>query len=210
LTPIILSVSPRSPDGATVGRAVEILRGGGVIAFATDTFYGLAADPRRDDAVDRVFDAKGRPDSMPIPLVAADLPQAGGVAEFGEVELSLARHFWPGPLTIVAPARQGLAQRVLGPGSTIAVRVPAHEVARALCASFGHCLTATSANLTGKASPSAVPDIDPALAARIDAALDSGPAPGGPPSTIVTVASGRLQLIRAGAIAWDRVIKSLQ
>jgi L-threonylcarbamoyladenylate synthase len=181
-----------------------------VIAFATDTLYGLAADPRRDDAVEKVFDAKGRGEHVPVPLIAADLDQARDAGEFGALELRLAQQFWPGALTIVVAAHGRVARRVLAGGSTVGIRVPAHEVARALCASMGSCLTATSANLAGHPAPASATEIDPVLAARIDAVLDSGPAPGGPPSTIVDVSSGQPRLVRAGAIAWDRVIKSLE
>jgi L-threonylcarbamoyladenylate synthase len=181
-----------------------------VVAFPTDTLYGLAVDPRRDDALERVFDVKGREAGVAIPLIAADLAQAQELGTFGELALRLARAFWPGPLTIVVPASAAIARRALGGGNTVGIRVPAHEVARALCRAAGTCLTATSANLSGTAAPPSAQEIDPRLAARLDAVLDAGPAPGGPPSTIVTVVSERPQLVRAGAIAWDRVLKSLE
>ena len=200
----------RDCDPQVIARAVQILRGGGVIAFATDTLYGLGADPRNAQAIEKLFTAKGRGERMPIPLIAADVEQARETGTFGEIELRLAREFWPGPLTIVVPARSGLAARVLGGGTTVGIRVPSHDVARALCAGIGRCVTATSANVTGYPAPVSADEIDPALMTRIDAVLDSGPAPGGPPSTIVTVKSGRPELLRAGAVAWDRVIRSLQ
>jgi L-threonylcarbamoyladenylate synthase len=205
-----IRVSPVNPDAATISAAVRILLDGGVIAFATDTLYGLAADPRREDAVSKLFDAKGRDERVPVPLIAADLEQARAAGEFGELELRLARHFWPGPLTIVVPAKPIVSKEILAGRETVGIRVPAHEVARALCASVGSCLTATSANLSGHEAPASASDIDPRLAARIDAIVDSGPAPGGLPSTIVSASADGVQLLRAGAIAWDRVIKLLQ
>ena len=204
------TVASENPDPATIAAVVAILRSGGVVAFATDTLYGLAADPRRDDAVGRVFEAKGRDEDVPVPLIAANLEQAQQMGEFGELELRLAQHFWPGPLTIVVPAKSGIARRILAGGTTVGIRVPAHEVARALCGSMASCLTATSANRSGEPAPASAHEIDPHLASRIQAVLDSGPAPGGPPSTIVSASSDGLHLLRGGAIDWDRVLKSLQ
>ena len=210
LTPTHFKVSPREPDPLVLERAADILHRGGILALATDTLYGLAADPCSEEAVEKLFEAKGRGERMPIPLIAADLAQAREMGEFGAIELRLAAEFWPGPLTIVVPARPGVVARVLAGGTTVGIRVPSHEVARALAARMGRCLTATSANLTGRPAPATADEIDPALLARIDAVLDSGPAPGGSPSTIVGVKSGRPELLRAGAIAWDRVIRSGQ
>jgi L-threonylcarbamoyladenylate synthase len=203
-------VSPRTPAPAAIAEVAAIVKGGGVVAFPTDTLYGLAADPRRDDALERLFAAKARDAAAPIPLIAADLGQAQELGAFSDLALRLARAFWPGPLTIVVPASPAIARRALGGGTTVGIRVPAHEVALALCRAAATCVTATSANLSGTAPPASAQEIDPHLASRLDAVLDAGPAPGGPPSTIVSVASERPQLIRAGAIAWDRVLKSLE
>ena len=193
-----------------MAEAAAILQRGGVVAFATDTLYGLAADPRREDAVKKLFAAKGRDDRVPMPLVAADLDQAQQAGTFGEIELRLARQFWPGPLTIVVPARPLIATAIRGGGTTIGVRVPAHAVARALCRGMGWCLTATSANLSGEPSPASASELDRRLVSRIDAILDSGAAPGGAPSTIVAASRDGVRLLRAGAIAWNRVLESLQ
>ena len=206
----VIRVSSSDPDRGGIEAAVEILRGGGVVAFATDTLYGLAADPRRDEAVRRVFEAKGRDEKVPIPLVAADLAQARQLGEFGELDLKLAREFWPGPLTIVVAATTSVSSAVLAGGTTVGIRVPAHEVARTLCRCFGSCVTASSANPSGRPAPATASNLDLDLVSRIDAVLDSGPAPGGAPSTIVTTRSGEVELLREGAIDWKRVIKSLQ
>ncbi len=183
-----------------------MLRAGGLVAFPTDTLYGVAADPRSDAAVAKLFAVKGRDAGNAIPLVAADRAQAVAAGEFGARELRLAETFWPGPLSIVVRARPGLSRGVMGSDDTIAVRVPAQSVARALARAFGFCVTATSANLSGAsaaASADRVMDMLPAL----DLLLDSGPAPGGPPSTIVAFDEDGPVLLRAGAVAWDRVLK---
>ena len=203
-------VSARTPDPAAIAEVAAIIKRGGVVAFPTDTLYGLAVDPRSDEAVEQLFELKGREAGVAVPLIAADIDQAREVGTFGDVELRLARAFWPGPLTIVVPASPHVSRRALGGGNTVGIRVPAHQVAISLCQSAATCLTATSANLSGKPAPASVEEIDPELMTRIDGALDAGPAPGGPPSTIVAVVSGRPQLLRAGAIAWNRVLESLE
>jgi L-threonylcarbamoyladenylate synthase len=194
----------------TVQEAVAVLREGGVVAFPTDTLYGLAVDPRRDDAVRRLFGVKGRDLSAAIPLVAGSLAQAEEAAVLGDPERRLARDFWPGPLSIVAPARPAVSVLVLAGGATVAVRVPAHPVAAALASAFGFCLTATSANLSGQPGTADPAVVSRTLAGRIDYLLDDGLAPGGPPSTIVELRDGLPVLVRHGAVAWDRVLRSLQ
>jgi L-threonylcarbamoyladenylate synthase len=199
-----------APDTSTISAAVEVLRRGGIVAYPTDTLYGLAVDPRSDAAVDRVFTVKERERSAAVALIAADVLQAQEAGTFGASELVLARAFWPGPLTIVVPAAPNLSTRLTGDLSTVGVRVPAHAVARALAATFGSCITATSANVSGRPPAMTADEVAVALDGRIDAVLDAGPAPGGPPSTIVAFADGRPVLRRSGAVAWNRVLESLQ
>jgi len=207
---IRLAIDPLAPDSTTVSAAVDVLRRGGIVAYPTDTLYGLAVDPRSDAAVERVFAVKERERSAAVALIAADVLQAQEVGTFGASELVLARAFWPGPLTIVVPSAPNLSKRLSGDLNTVGVRVPAHAVARALAAAFGSCITATSANISGATAPITADEVASALDERIDAVLDAGPAPGGPPSTIVEFADGRPVLRRSGAVAWDRVLESLQ
>ena len=190
--------------------AVDVLRGGGVVAYPTDTLYGLAVDPRSNDAVERLFDVKGRDRSQAIPLIAADLDQAQLAGRFAAAHLRLVEAFWPGPLTVVVTATPALSRPVASSDGTVGIRVPAHRLACELARAFGFCITATSANMSGEPA-SASPDVVArALAGRVDLLLDDGAAPGGDPSTIVAVRDGTPQLIRGGAVAWDRVLKSLQ
>lgn len=204
------TVDPLAPDPAAISAAVDVLRGGGIVAYPTDTLYGLAVDPHSDAAVERVFAVKVRERSAAVALIAADVLQAQEAGEFGASELVLARAFWPGPLTIVVPAARGLSKRLSGDLNTVGVRVPAHAVARALAAAFGSCITATSANVSGNPPSMTSDEVATRLEGRIDAVLDAGPAPGGPPSTIVEFTDGRPVLRRSGAVAWDRVLESLQ
>jgi L-threonylcarbamoyladenylate synthase len=204
-----VTVSAEHPEAAAILRAVTVLQRGGVVAYPTDTVYGIAVDPRHDEAAERLFAVKGRERGMAVPLIAADAEQAFAAGLFGPRERRLAEHFWPGPLSIVVPAAAGLSRAVLGGRDTVAVRVPAHAVARALAGAFGFCITATSANRSGEPatqSPDAVGENLPAL----DLLLAAGDAPGGPPSTIVAFDAEGPVLVRAGAVAFDRVVKLLR
>jgi L-threonylcarbamoyladenylate synthase len=187
-----------------------VLRDGGVVAYPTDTLYGLAVDPRNGAAVRRLFDVKGRDATAAIPLIAASLEQARLAGAFSEAHLKLARAFWPGPLTIVLPAVGSIATELLGTGSTIAVRVPAQPVAVSLAARHGFCITSTSANKSGRPAATTAEQVSNELTDAVDLILDGGPTPGGAPSTIVEVTSDGARLLRAGAIAWDRVLESLE
>ena len=188
--------------------AVSAIRAGGIVAFPTDTLYGLGADPRSSSAVSRLFLSKQRPLDRPIPLVAASIEQVrDSVGTLTPLGQRLAVQFWPGPLTLIIPAAAGLCRDIhLGTGK-VAVRVPDHAVARALARAVGHALTSTSANVSGGEAPATPDDVAAALGDAIDVLLDAGPAPGGPPSTIVDVTGHEPVLVRAGAIPWDRVLK---
>jgi L-threonylcarbamoyladenylate synthase len=195
---------------ADLGPAIAVLARGGLVAYATDTLYGLAVDPRDERAVVRLFAVKGRPADSAVPLIAADRRQAESAGRFGSVEQRLADTFWPGPLSIIVPARPPIVPGVSSADGTVAIRVPAHPLARRLAAGLGYCITATSANVSGR-PPTAEPDrVFDSLADRIDMLVDSGPAPGGPPSTIVVIRNGAPALVRAGAVPWERVLESLE
>jgi L-threonylcarbamoyladenylate synthase len=207
---MLVRVDPRTPDPGAIARAVQVLRAGRIVAYCTDTLYGLAVDPRNASAVAALFAAKGRAEHQAVPLIAADRAQ---VARLGEMNLSasrLADRFWPGPLTLVLTAIAPLADGVAAPDGTVAVRIPDHAAARALASAFGYPLTATSANRSGELPAQTAAAAMAALGDALGLALDSGPAPGAAPSTIVD-ARGRVpRLIRGGPIAWDRVLESLK
>jgi len=135
--------------------------------------------------------------------LGADLAQLEAVAELSPLARRLAAAFWPGPLTLVLPARPGLHAAVTGGAGTVGVRVTSSEVAKALAAAAGGALVATSANPSGAPPPTTAAGLDPALRARLDAVLDGGATPGGAPSTVVAVMGGRLELLRAGAVAFE-------
>ena len=207
--PRTIVIDPDNVDDTSLDQAADILRDGLVVAYPTDTFYGLAVDPRNPEAVLRLYALKGRPDSSAVPLIAADLAQAEACGLLHETERQLARLWWPGPLAVVARAHASIANEVLAGGHTIAVRVPDHAVARALARAFGFCITATSANRSGGRAAITAGDVLTYLP-DVDAVVDGGPTRGGEPSTIVEWRSGALRLIRPGAIAYGRVIRSLE
>ncbi len=199
------------PDRYTLSSAADILRDGGVVAYPTDTLYGLAANPASGAAIARLYRIKGRPVELAIPLIAAGLEQiesVGGV--LGPATRRLAERFWPGPLTLVMPAWPGLDSRVHAGLGTVAVRVPAHDVARMLAGLCGWPITSTSANKSGEAATADPGAVRAALGDELAALVDAGPSPGGAPSTIVDVSGAAPRLIRAGAVPWARVLESLE
>jgi L-threonylcarbamoyladenylate synthase len=193
------------PIAPQLSAAIAAIRGGEVVAFPTDTLYGLAVDPRSDAALDALYALKGRTADRTVALIAASLAQAGEVAEIVGVARRLAERFWPGPLTLVVPARGGLASRSVSAEGLVGIRVPDHDVARALADACGYPLTATSANVTGSAGLSLPDEVAHALP-DVPVLLDAGPSPGGPPSTLIEATALDVRLLREGALPWSRVL----
>ncbi|MES9997469.1 L-threonylcarbamoyladenylate synthase [Desulfovibrio aminophilus] len=183
--------------------AVDALLHGGVLVYPTETLYALGCDARNIAAVSRVLRLKGRPENKPLPVVVADLDGLERIleGEMPEDVLRLGERFWPGPLSILVHTR-GLASAVRDGEGFTSVRVTAHPLAAALCAAAGAPLVATSANLSGEPAAAVPEELDPVLAVRADLVLDQKPWPsGGLASTVVALeGSGRLRLIRAGAV----------
>ena len=147
--PVILRVEADRLDASLIERAAGMIREGLVVAYPTDTLYGLAVDPRNAAAVRRLFALKGRPETSALTLIAAGREQVMDCAEMSAHGERLASQFWPGPLTILLRAKPVVAVEVLAGGTTVGVRVPAHPVAIALARAAGVCITATSANRSG-------------------------------------------------------------
>jgi L-threonylcarbamoyladenylate synthase len=182
-----------------------------VVAFATDTVYGLAVDPGSDSAVRALFDLKGRDARAAVPLLAASVRQVTtACGSMAGVTAHLAQTFWPGPLSLVFDAPAAIAAGVHGGNGTVAIRVPASQVARALAEAFCGLVTATSANRSGEPPASTPAALDDWLDDERVLLVDSGAAPGGAPSTIVDARGARPMLIREGAITWNRVLESLE
>lgn len=200
-----LLVDPGSPQRDALQEAAKWIRAGGVVAIPTDTLYGLAADPFSADAVARVFSVKGRTAERALGLIAADARQiAAHIGPLPRAGVRLAERFWPGPLTLLVAAPVPLARNVAGGTGLVGVRVPAHDIARAICRAADRPLTATSANISGEPATSDPDEVERALGGCIDLLIDVGRTPGGAPSTIVDLA-GEPRLVRAGAIPWDEI-----
>jgi L-threonylcarbamoyladenylate synthase len=196
-----------APDAAGIDRAADLLRAGRLIAFPTETVYGLGADARNGMAVAGIFAAKGRPRFNPLIVHVADLAAAECLIELPDAARRLAAAFWPGPLTLVAPMRpgSGIAELVTAGLPTLAVRVPAHALARALLAKFGGPVAAPSANISGQVSPTTADHVAEALGGRIAAVLDGGACPVGLESTIIGFDGDRPVLLRPGGLAVEAV-----
>jgi L-threonylcarbamoyladenylate synthase len=181
--------------------AAALVAAGGLVAFPTETFYGLAVragDPR---AIERLIAAKGREPGKPVPLIVADADDAARLFELPGDLARLAARFWPGPLTLAARPRHPLHPALLAPDGTAGVRVSSHDWARRLAAAAGGLITATSANLAGGAPQVRADRLDSQLVARLDAVLDGGETKGGAPSTVVALApDGGFVVLRAGAL----------
>ncbi|MCC5972843.1 MAG: threonylcarbamoyl-AMP synthase [Rubellimicrobium sp.] len=193
-------------DPAALADAAAILKAGGIVAFPTETVYGLGADARDDRAVAQVFAAKGRPAFNPLIVHLVDAEAARTVAQFDDLAERLAAAFWPGPLTLVLPMRSdaGISALVTTGLGTVALRVPAHPVARGLLAAFGGPVAAPSANPSGRVSPTTASHVMAGLAGRIDAVVDGGACGVGLESTIIGL-DGPVRLLRPGGLPVEAI-----
>jgi L-threonylcarbamoyladenylate synthase len=203
-----LAVDPQDPDSRAVDEAVRVLRAGGVVAFPTETFYGLAVDARSLRACERLLALKGRPEDKAFPCVVSGVPQLEEVASRLEAAaLVLAKAFWPGPLTLVVEAKPGYA--AAAPDGSIAVRSSGLRLAREIPRSFGAPVTSTSANRSGSPATRTAAEAIESFEEGVDLVLDGGPCPGGLPSTIVDVRQSNPRLVREGRISFDDVLRAL-
>jgi L-threonylcarbamoyladenylate synthase len=197
-----LLVNPTAPDASAIGVAADALRAGGLIAFPTETVYGLGANALDAAAVARVFAAKGRPSANPLIVHVADRDKAASLTtDWSPAAEKLAVAFWPGPLTLVVRKTAYIPSAVTAGGATVAVRVPAHPVALALLAAAGVPVAAPSANRSGELSPTTAAHVRTSLGDRIDVLLDGGACPGGLESTVVDVTGDVVRLLRPGLIS---------
>lgn len=206
----IRRVDARLPDPGTIQEAVDILKGGGIIAFPTRGLYGLAADAYNPDAVKRLFRLKKRPPHNPILILIRNTGVIDEVAEVVPLEaMALMEKFWPGDITIVLKARSGFPETLTGGTGKIGVRVPAHPVAKALVTLFENPITGTSANISGSPACADIYDMDSGFRKKIDLILDAGPLQGGMGSTVVDFSETPFRLIREGRIGKERLFSSV-
>jgi len=190
-----------SPDPSGIARAAGLLADGALVAFPTETVYGLGGDARSDRAVARIYEAKGRPSFNPLIVHLPDLIAVDKIAHVGPKAWMLAQAFWPGPLTLVLPLREdaGISPLVTAGLPTVAVRVPAHPLAQKLLRTFAGPLAAPSANPSGRVSPTRADHVLDGLSGRIAAVLDGGPCAVGLESTIV-LADPEPVILRPGGL----------
>jgi L-threonylcarbamoyladenylate synthase len=202
-------IVPASPEA--IARAAELLRAGKLVAFPTETVYGLGADATGDRAVARIFAAKGRPRFNPLIVHVSDLAAAEAIAKFDTRLRDLARRFWPGPLTLVLRRREtsGVSLLACAGLDTVAVRVPAHPVAQALLRAVGRPLAAPSANRSGRVSPTAAEHVAAELGRRVALILDGGACPIGLESTVLDCSGARPMLLRPGGVALEHLESQL-
>lgn len=182
-------------------QAIAVMRRGGVVAFPTDTVYGIGASLAHPDALERIFVLKHRERTRTLPLLVSSPGELARVTEqVPQPLLELAGAFWPGPLTIALPARAGLPPSVVATDGTVGVRVPNHSVALTLAQRCGGVIAVTSANLSGKPPARRAEEIEPALGDELDLILDGGIARGGLASTVIRLAGATIEVVRAGAI----------
>ena len=190
--------------------AARILAEGGLVAFPTDTVYGVGAHAFQPDAVERIYTAKIRPRDKAIPILLAQADDLPLVAEgITETAWLLVERFWPGSLTLVLPRKASVPDVVSAGGSTVAVRVPDHPAPLALIAALRAPLAATSANLSGHPSPVTAQEVKAELGGHIELILDGGRCPGGVPSTVLDLTTDPPAILRAGAIAVEEIKAAL-
>ncbi len=202
----MIKINPENPEPEKIAEAVALLKRGGVIAFPTETFYGLGADAGNDSAVRRIFGIKGRDFCNPIPLIIGkkeDLP--GLVKDIPALAEALMTRFWPGPLTLVFKASGRVHPGLTAGAGKIGIRISSHPVAAALAETLGGPVTATSANLSGKKECSSAGDVLDQLGGRLDGVIDGGLTAGGPGSTVLDVTCDPPRILRQGAISADRL-----
>ncbi len=190
--------------------AARQLRSGGVIAFPTDTLYGLGANLFDESALERIFAIKGRPADLALPALLASREQLELVTdEFPAVGTRLAELFWPGSLTLVVRKGRRVPDLATGGRSTIAVRVPNHRVPLALAGILAGPITGTSANLSGEPDLESIEEIERQLGSRLDGIIRCGPPPMGIPSTVVDVTSNEAKVLREGAIPAREILEAV-
>lgn len=194
-------MSVTAPTPTAVNRAAQVLREGGVVVMPTETVYGLACDALNVEAVRRVFEIKGRPSDNPLIVHVASIEQARLLTLRWSPEAeTLARAFWPGPLTLVLPKAECVPNATTAGLATVALRMPRHHVCRSLIEAAGRALAAPSANVFMGISPTSADHIDPEILVEVDIILDGGPCEVGLESTVVDVSGGNPRVLRPGAV----------
>lgn len=196
-------------DRGALREAAEVVRRGGLIVYPTDTVYGLGCDPFNQEAVEKIFDVKGRR-GKPLPVLASDVEAVKRIAELSDIALRLAEAFWPGPLTLVLP-RKPVMPSVLTCGlPSVGVRIPGHGFAIELIRACGGLLVGTSANRSGHPPPRTAQEALEELGELVELIIDGGPTPLGIPSTVLGLTGPEPKLVREGPIKISDILSVLK
>jgi L-threonylcarbamoyladenylate synthase len=207
---LLLKIDPGKPDVEKLAEAIRVLCSGGVVAFPTETFYGLGADARDKTAVEKIFRIKGRNFRNPLSVIVAnDRDVLPLVEEIPPVAQILMKIFWPGPLTLVFRASPSVLPRLTADTGKIGIRISSHPLARLLAGGLGGPLTATSANLSGDPECSSADDVIRVLGDLPDAVIESGITPGGSGSTILDVTVSPPRILREGVLSAGLILNAL-
>ncbi len=199
--PEIITINPDHPEQDLIDRAVTILKEGGVIAYPTETFYGLGADAANEAAIEKIFTIKGRPSNNPVALIAGREEDIWPlVAEIPSAAQRLMKAFWPGPLTLILPASLAVHSRLTAGTGTIGIRISSHPIASALARTLGGPITATSANISGREECMTADRVLKTLGGKLNAIIDGGPTMGGKGSTIVDMTAEPPAILREGTV----------
>jgi L-threonylcarbamoyladenylate synthase len=198
-----------------IDAAVEILENGGLVVYPTDTSYGLACDPRNEEAVSKLFDAKKRTKDIAVPLLFADEKQCEDYHDFVDLERVLTRLFWPGVLTLIVTAKDSVPSYVTGGRTTVAIRVPNHPIPRGIAKKLGAPIVGTSANIAGGPSPYDITAAQEQLGDSVELYIDGGPSSKDNDSTIIGIKEveegfSSIKVYREGALSTDMLTNSLQ
>ena len=190
-----------------IKEAGKLVLEGGLIAYPTDTVYGLGCNPFDTDAIDRLVKAKERVKGS-LPILVSSLQDAERLGDISDLAMRLGQRFWPGPLTLVVRPRMNFPSRVTSDGVLVGLRIPNHETARRLIKECGGALIGTSANISGHPSLRTAEEVVSELGDRVDLVVDGGPAPLGKESTVVKVLGDESMVLREGAISRDDILKT--
>ena len=208
--PQILKVKPSHPElwESMIAETKKVLKGGGIIAFPTDTFYGLGANPYNTEAVDKIYSIKGRDPEKPLLLLIDSIVKLDGlVEEVSEASTKLIESFWPGPLTMLFKPKSTVPKNITT--GLIGIRQPGKAITRKILAELNYPLTAPSANISGEDPTTTAEQVKDHLGNKVDLILDAGICKGGKPSTLVDSTQTPVRLLRAGAISFQSIQKSL-
>ena len=203
----VVKVDPLNPDKGLIQLAAELIRRGGLVAFPTETVYGLGANALSDEAARRIFEAKGRPPDNPLIVHVASLDQALEIAEIPDRFINGLRTMWPGPITVVVKGRRVVSRVVTAGLDTVAVRIPAHPIALGLIEASGVPVAAPSANRSGKPSPTCAEHVVEDLDGLVDLVLDGGETFLGVESTVVDLTRDPPMLLRPGPIGVEELAR---